>query len=116
MDAALRRRATLIVRESGTPMIGISGHAVALLGKTAQVLVHAEVGPYTVVSYEGRNGYVLSESLSAPAGLEESAVDPKQVESPMLSRRLGTGRFVLTVLGGMTASALLAAGAALTLL
>jgi hypothetical protein len=67
VDAALRRRATLIVRESGTPLIGISGRPIGLLDRSDEVVVHDEVGPYTVVSFDGRNGYVLTEALQSQA-------------------------------------------------
>jgi hypothetical protein len=97
-------------------MIGISEHALALLDKTAEVLVHGEMGPYSVVSYEGRNGYVLSESLTGLASAAEPAAQSGSGDSTVQSLPHRSRRFVLTLVGGMTASAWLAAGAALALI
>jgi hypothetical protein len=64
---------TLFVKAPTADLFGISGRSVGILERNSQVLVHGEIGPYKVVSYEGRNGYVLSEFLAPHAcpALEE---------------------------------------------
>ena len=52
-----------MVAPDGAALIGISGHAVASIPGASEVNSQGERGPYTVVAYEGRNGYVLTDKL-----------------------------------------------------
>ena len=78
--AVATNNATLLVKTPVTELIGISGRAIGVLEREARVLVHGELGPYTVVTYEGRNGYVLTDHLCDSKGLEEEALSDQAVE------------------------------------
>ena len=61
--AETRRRDALVVCPDGAELLGISGREVAWLPGASDVKAQGEWGPYTVVTYDGRNGYVLTDSL-----------------------------------------------------
>ena len=61
--AVARSRDALVVSPGGAALIGLSGHEVASIPGSSDVRAQGEWGPYTVVAYEGRNGYVLTDRL-----------------------------------------------------
>jgi hypothetical protein len=106
MEDALPRRAFLTVKDASAPLLGISGHVIGSLERAHQVLVHGELGPYTIVSYEGRNGYVLTESLHDPTAVEGPEEEKAETRHPAPSR---LARVLVAVSSG---GALVATGAA----
>ena len=115
-EGAMTRRARLVVRESGTELIGISGRPVGVLEKAAEVSVHGEVGPYTIVSCEGRNGYVLTDNLTDHLSLlDEPAAGSERPSGESDSHHRWAGHIVLVLLSGVTAAAAVTAGAVLAL-
>jgi hypothetical protein len=71
-------RNTLVVRAVSAELIGVSGRPVGVLQRESEVKVHGELGPYTIVNYEGRNGYVLTECLGDRESLFASAQSQSQ--------------------------------------
>ena len=53
----------LLIHQDGAALIGISGREVASVPGLAEVTLMAERGPYAVVSWRGRIGYVLTDCL-----------------------------------------------------
>lgn len=65
----------LVVQREGAPLIGISGHELAALPLSAKVWTHGERGPYKIVAWRGRTGYVLGDYLCPEREVEEAAAE-----------------------------------------
>ena len=103
---------SLFVSAPATELIGISGRAVGVLDREAKVQVHGERGPYTIVTYEGRNGYVLTAHLTSRTSLENALTPdaPSGDETPKPRRWAGIWLRALIPLAaaGSAAAAVLA--------
>ena len=62
-----------MVIPDGAVLLGISGHQVASILGCTEIEPLGEQGPYTVVAYKGRNGFVLTESLMRREDLEAAS-------------------------------------------
>jgi hypothetical protein len=68
MLATLERTETvLVVDRDDTPFIGVSRRQVAAIERGAELAVLGERGPYTIVTWGSRNGYVPTDHLVGPA-------------------------------------------------
>jgi hypothetical protein len=47
----------------GAALLGLSGHQVGTIPGDTEVRIYDEVGSYTRTAFDGRSGFVLSESL-----------------------------------------------------
>ena len=77
----------LVVKRDGASLVGISGHQVATLSANEEVRSQGERGPYTIVSWQGRMGFVLSDDLSEYAALlpQSEPVGVATAENPSSS-------------------------------
>jgi hypothetical protein len=57
----------LVVDRDDTPFIGVSGRQVAAIERGVELAVLGERGPYTIVTWGSRNGYVHTDHLVSPA-------------------------------------------------
>jgi hypothetical protein len=73
MLTTVEKQDALLVDLDEAPFIGISGRQMASLDRGTEVAVLGERGPYTIVCWEGRNGYVPSEYLVSPGEFVDQA-------------------------------------------
>jgi hypothetical protein len=79
----------LVVDRGDAPFIGVSGRQMASLDRGEEMTLLGERGPYTIVCWKGRNGYVPTEHLVSfaefsdqdPAAEDTSAVEVSERSS-----------------------------------
>ena len=87
----------LIVDRDDTPFMGVSGRQVASLKRGTEIIVIGERGPYTIVCWDSRNGYVPSDSLVSPDAFSTEFEAPYEATSVQVSKpRLNLLRFLFS--------------------
>lgn len=81
----------LVVGSESASLIGVSGRPVATIQRGEAVVTYGERGPYTIVNWEGRNGFVLSSDLVTAAEFdaapEDAAADAAEQATAIGPRR-----------------------------
>ena len=94
----------LVVRRDGVPLLGISGYTLETLPGAAEVACHGQRGPYTIIAWRGRMGFVLTDELRDPSepALEMNDVIPegRDGEESDASGRWLTALFGMSVVAG----------------
>ena len=85
----------LLTLKSGAPLIGVSGHEVAYIPGLNEVTQVGERGAYTVVSWRGRTGYVLTGQLIYPGTMDEPSPESETLAETGNRHRWSAGQRVL---------------------
>jgi hypothetical protein len=76
----------LVVDQEATPFIGVSGRQVDSIERGTELSILGERGPYTIVSWGGRNGYVPTDHLVSPSDFN-AMTDQDDIEEPAETSR-----------------------------
>jgi hypothetical protein len=95
----------LVVQREGAPLIGISGHQLAALPISAKVWTHGERGPYKIVAWRGRTGYVLSDYLCSERELDAAEAEAAAAVIEEVPATSTAWRWAALILGSAVASA-----------
>ena len=88
MQATLKETAnSLMVDRDDTPFIGVSGRQVASIERGVELTIHEERGPYTIVCWGNRNGYVPTDHLVSLADFNPSREEDDIAEPAAPSKR-----------------------------
>lgn len=75
LTALDKRQMTMVVGSAGAPFIGISGRQMATVECGTELITLGEHGPYTIVHWDGRNGYVQTDLLVTPEAFQPGDVN-----------------------------------------
>ena len=93
------RRDDARVARRDVPLIGVSGHTLSVIPTGREVEAFGEAGSYTQVTWQGRNGYVLTESLVSALEFETAPEEePEQVDSEPEGGQSRLGRLGLAAI------------------
>lgn len=84
LETSKRKANRLFVGREGTALVGVSGHRLASLDVGCEVTRIGELGAYTIVQWEGHQGYVESNQLMEPEEFTEAVAGPEtEAEEPV---------------------------------
>ena len=81
MLASVEKQDRLFVGHDDTPFLGVSGRQVATIDRGTEIVFLDEQGPYTIVCWEGRNGYVPTDCLVTLDDLHDDAAGVHEAEA-----------------------------------
>ena len=94
IDRAGQDAGRYLVGQAGAALLGVSGHCLASLDLGTEVTKTGEYGTYTVVQWEGHQGYMETAFLVKPADFVEASAGPEQRRGDDLEGgAVETGRF-----------------------
>jgi hypothetical protein len=65
----------MVVGSKEAPFIGVSGRQIAIIEYGTEVAKLGEHGPYSIIHWSGRDGYVLGDLLVRPEDFDTAAAE-----------------------------------------